>query len=348
MTKLEQIFQGYPFPIRKMENWKYTPLKKLLSSEFNVDIAAATYFDHSELATDGDTLLKQHPFAKLAIINAKKIELLEITTQSSAPIVIKQTQKNNAVHMQHQRIRVAENVHAEILIEYSSEDNTPCFSNVFTEISLEKNATLSMYKKQTLNNHSFLIDYISVNQAENSTFNSVTLDKGAALSRTDMEVHLHGLHATTSLQGVYLTVDEQVADHHSVIRHHAPYCQSKQHYRGVLDGKSKAIFNGKVVFEQDAQKSSTQQLNKNLLLSNQAEIDTKPELEIYADDVKASHGATVGQLDQQALFYLQARGIALEQAKALLMDGFLQEVFLSIENKDVRNSFVEATGGRSL
>ncbi|MES2204210.1 MAG: Fe-S cluster assembly protein SufD [Pseudomonadota bacterium] len=332
MFNLKEAFEKFQLtiPTRKTENWKYTPIQKLLDTEFCAGHAGATGSPYPR-----PMQLSPHPFANLAIEMADEVKTIKITEPVSSPIKINFINKEKTATNIYQRIHVAENIQAEILFDHTSEDKTACFTNIFTEIVLEKNAKLSLYKKQRLNNNSFLIDFILVNQSANSTFNSVTLDKGAALSRTDFEVHLNAPHAEASLQGAYLTKGEQIADHHSVIYHHVPHCQSKQHYRGILDDKSKAIFNGKVVFERDAQKSVTEQLNKNLLLSNQAEIDTKPELEIYADDVKASHGATVGQLDQQALFYLQARGIALEEAKALLMEGFLQEIFLNSENNTV-------------
>ena len=243
--------------------------------------------------------------------------------------------------MIHQRIHIAENVSAEMVFDYSSEDDSACFSNIFTEIILEKNARLSIYKNQKLNQNSFLIDFMLVNQASGSSFYSFTLDKGAALSRTDIVVHLNEPHAEASVHGFYHTVAHQVADHHSVIHHHAPHCQSSEHYRGILDDQSKAIFNGKIVIDKDAQKTSTQQLNKNILLSSKAEIDTKPELEIYANDVKAKHGATVGQLDDQALFYLMARGIEKSEAMQLLLSGFSNEVFLTIPNKEIREFLME-------
>lgn len=317
MPKLIDIFPDFNIPTRKMENWKYAPIQKFLDAQFNAGIT-------------------------------EPLNTLNMTEPPSSPIVIKYLQEKNTATMRHQRISIAENVQADIIFEYISEDDTVCFTNILTEITLEKNARLSIYKKQTLNNKSFLLDFIVVNQSHNSEFYSFTLDKGASFSRTDFSVHLNEQYAKTNLQGVYVISGEQCADHHSVIYHHVPHCHSQQHYRGILDHASKAIFNGKIVIEKNAQKSVTQQLNKNLLLSNQAEVDTKPELEIYADDVKASHGATVGQLDQQALFYLQARGIELEEAKALLMDGFLQEVFLSINNKELQSSFVGASGARPL
>ncbi|MCD8543208.1 MAG: SufD family Fe-S cluster assembly protein [Gammaproteobacteria bacterium] len=176
---------------------------------------------------------------------------------------------------------------------------------------------------------------MSVTQKENSTFSATTIDNGAALSRTDIFVNLDAPYAKTSLQGIFETTNQQIADHHSIINHHAPFCESMQHYRGIANDSSTGIFNGKVIIEKNAQKSIVNQLNKNLLLSNKATINTKPELEIYADDVKASHGATVGQLDEQALFYLQSRGIETNDARQLLIDGFLYAIFSTIKNKNI-------------
>jgi Fe-S cluster assembly protein SufD len=338
MFKLQEVFEKFQLniPTRKTENWKYTSIQKLLNIDFNADLNRAS----ATSPYKGSAQLSAHPFANLSIAAANEIKKIEIKEPILLPIKIDSINKENTAKNIHQSIHVAENIHAEILFNHDSEDDSACFSNIFTEIVLEKNAKLSIYKKQTLNNQSFLINFILVEQAENSSFYSFTLDQGAALSRTDFSVHLNGHDAEVNLQGVYLTSQQQVADHHSVIYHHAPHCQSKQHYRGIVNDQSKAIFNGKIVIEKDAQKSSTQQLNKNILLSNQAEVDTKPELEIYADDVKASHGATIGQLDMQALFYLQARGISLDEAKALLIEGFLQEVFLSISNNEIRENFI--------
>ncbi len=339
MFKLQEAFESIQLnaPTRKMENWKYTPVAKLLETEFNIDFIRATAGSPYKRPTQ----LSQHPFANLALETAAEIKIIEIKERLLSPMQINYSNEKNKAQAVHQRIHVAENIHAEIIFDHFSVDNSACFFNIFTEIVLEKNSKLSIYKKQTLNNISSLIDFILVNQAEGSSFYSFTLDKGAALSRTDIEVHLNQPHAEASVHGFYQTIGSQVADHHSVIHHHAPHCQSSEHYRGILNDSSKAVFNGKIIIDQDAQKTSAQQLNKNILLSSKAEIDTKPELEIYADDVKAKHGATIGQLDEQALFYLLARGIEKTEAITLLMIGFAKEVFLAIPNKKVQESLLE-------
>ena len=355
MFKLKEAFEKFQLniPTRKTENWKYTPILKLLDAEFRVGHVGATGWSPSEMPVTNQTgrptgspyprpaQLSPHPFANLAVAVADEMQIIEITESLSSPMKIDFINKENKAKNIHQRIHIAENIQAEIIFNHTSEEDSACFANIFTEIVLEKNAKLNIYKNQKLNNKSFLIDFILVDQSEGSSFYSFTLDNGAALSRTDFIVNLNQSHSETSLHGFYNTIENQVADHHSVIHHHAPHCQSSEHYRGILNDSSKAIFNGKVIIDQDAQKTSTEQLNKNILLSNKAEIDTKPELEIYANDVKAKHGATVGQLDDQALFYLMARGIEKTEAMRLLMAGFSNAVFQTIPNKTISAFLME-------
>jgi len=355
MFKLKEAFEKFQLtiPNRKTENWKYTPILKLLDVEFKVGHVGATGWSPSERPAADQTgrpagspyprptQLSPHPFANLVLEMANETKTIDIKESLASPMQINFINKENKATIIHQRIHVAENISAEIVFDHASDDESACFSNILTEIVLEKNAQLAIYKNQKLNHNSFIIDFFLVDQAEGSTFYSFTLDKGAALSRTDFSVNLNEPHASASVHGFYHTVGNQVADHHSVIHHHVPHCQSSENYRGILDDRSKAIFNGKVIIDKNAQKTSTQQLNKNILLSSQAEVDTKPELEIYADDVKAKHGATVGQLDEKALFYLLARGIEKSEALILLMNGFSKEVFLTIPNKNIQEFLLE-------
>lgn len=341
MPKFSDVFKETIFPTRKIENWKYTPLNSILNTSFDIHLNPISHENQKDLINSelNKDVLSNHPFALLALNYAESKELIHIKESCSSPIHIRCEEENNKANFYHKKIIIEENVQADIIFEHDSLDNSPCFSSFLIEIILEKNASLSFYKKQSINSSSFLFDFILVNQKENSFFNSFTLDKGAALSRTDFLVHLNAPYAKAHVQGAYITQEKQIADHHSLIYHHAPYCQSKEHYRGIAKDQSKGIFNGKIVIEKQAQKSVTEQLNKNLLLSNQAEIDTKPELEIYADDVKASHGATIGQLDKASLFYLQARGLSLDHATFLLMHGFLTAVFSDIKNKEIQDLF---------
>ena len=159
------------------------------------------------------------------------------------------------------------------------------------------------------------LSHIAIRQAFASQFNSNSLSTGGAIVRSDMTFDLQEEQAECLMNGVYIPGDKQHIDHHTTVRHLVPNCRSNQDYKGVLTGQSRAVFNGKIVVAKDAQHTKAHQQNKNLLLSALAEIDTKPQLEIFADDVVCSHGATVGQLDEEALFYLATRGIGEKEAK---------------------------------
>lgn len=170
-----------------------------------------------------------------------------------------------------------------------------------------------------------------------SYLNCITLGFGAKLARHSLEIYLTGENAQANSRGVYSLVGEQHHDHHLLIDHVVGHCQTVQHYKGVIDDKARSVFDGKVRIRLDAQKASSEQLNNNLILSQQAEADSQPQLEIYADDVKATHGSTIGQLSQDELFYFQSRGIRLEEAREMLSLGYLDEVIFQVENETLRN-----------
>lgn len=210
------------------------------------------------------------------------------------------------------------------------------FTNSLTEILLHPGASLNHYKLQCESPHSSHIGGIHVEQRRASRFTSHNLSLGAALARNDIRIKLTGEDAKCCLNGIYLVGGRQHVDNHTQIDHLVPGCCSDELYKGVIQGRARAVFNGKVVVHPAAQQSDARQINKNLLLSEKAEVDTKPELQIYADDVKCSHGATVGQLDTQALFYLQSRGISQTDAEALLVYAFVSEVLEGIDHPGIQ------------
>jgi len=210
------------------------------------------------------------------------------------------------------------------------------FTNTLTEILLHPGASLNHYKLQCESPDSSHIAGIHVEQQRGSRFTSHNLSLGAALARNDIRIKLTGENAKCCLNGVYLVGGRQNVDNHTQVDHLEPSCCSEELYKGVIQGRARAVFNGKVVVHLDAQQSDARQINKNLLLSEKAEVDTKPELQIYADDVKCSHGATVGQLDAQALFYLQSRGISKTDAEALLVYAFVSEILQAIDHPGVQ------------
>jgi Fe-S cluster assembly protein SufD len=202
----------------------------------------------------------------------------------------------------------------------------PYLTNTVTRIEAAEGAVLEHHRVQQEGPKAFHIASIDVVQQRASRFASHVFAFGAALSRTDIGVRLDGEDAHAALNGLYLALGRQHVDHHTRIDHAQPHGTSREYYRGVLDGAARGVFNGRVVVHPGAQKTDTHQANHNLLLSRDAEIDTKPQLEIYADDVKCTHGATVGQHDENQLFYLRARGIDAPVARALLTYAFARDI----------------------
>ena len=239
------------------------------------------------------------------------------------PIAIRhwQDKANQAVHLRH--LIVLEAGSSMTLIEdYQGDDSVSYLTNTITEVNLEAHAKLCHYKIQRESKQAFHIGHVAVKQAAESEFNSHLFSVGAKLVRSDIHIALDEPKARCLMNGVYRPTEGQHMDHHTLVSHHAPACTSHQDYKGILEGHSRAVFNGRVVVAKDAQHTEAKQQNKNLLLSKNTEIDTKPQLEIFADDVVCTHGATVGQLDEEALFYLATRGIDKQEATRYLVQAF--------------------------
>ncbi len=215
---------------------------------------------------------------------------------------------------------------AVVLESYHSLGEAACFTNSCSDIILEADAQLHHYKLQEENRHSYHIANLQVQQNSGSHFESHLLSLGAALARHELHVDLNGEGAHCTLNGLYLGNGRQHADCHTQVRHIHPGTDSHQAYKGILDGRARGVFNGRVYVHPQAQQTNAEQSNHNLLLSANAEADTKPELEIYADDVRCSHGATVGQLDEDMIFYLRSRGLPEDAARGLLTLGFAREL----------------------
>ena len=226
---------------------------------------------------------------------------------------------------------------AAVIQGFFAEDAAQSFANNTTSVHVAKNAFLTIDKVQYESDETAHISTEQVKQADDSTFtiNTVTLNGG--LVRNNLNIDVEGQNCTTNLNGGYILKNKQHVDNHTVVDHIVPNCNSNELYKGVMDDKSTAVFNGKVFVRQDAQKINAFQSNGNVLLSDDASINSKPELEIYADDVKCSHGSTTGQLDEDAVFYLRARGLSEKSARQLMVAAFVSEVFEQIENEDVMN-----------
>jgi len=198
-------------------------------------------------------------------------------------------------------------------------------TNSVNQIQVESGAALELVKIQEESSKAYHVASSKITQAQNSRFSAYFYTFGSRLAREDLLVQLNGKGAECNLTGLFMGDAEQHLDNRTVIEHNEPHCSSQQVYKGILNGKSRGIFNGKLVVQPDAQLTSARQLNSNLLLSRDAEIDSKPQLEINADNVKCSHGATSGQLDENQLFYLVSRGISEAKARDLLIYGFAKE-----------------------
>ena len=213
------------------------------------------------------------------------------------------------------------------------------FANSVTEVALAAGARLGHYRLQDEPGDAVHIATTEVLLSAGASYESFVLSTGAAVARNQIAVTLDGEGASCALNGAYMARDGQITDTTTLIDHAVPGCASREVYKGVLDDKARGVFQGRIVVRKDAQKSDGHQSNRALLLSDRAEIDAKPELEIYADDVKCSHGATAGELDDDALFYLRSRGIPEKQARGLLIDAFIDGAIGEITDEAVREAF---------
>jgi len=228
------------------------------------------------------------------------------------------------------------------LIEHftGSESSAAGLTNIATYVRLQDNAALTHYRLQMENAKQFHIARVDVKQGRDSRYTLHAVELGGSLSRADIVVNLAETGASCTLNGLFVASGRQHIDHHTRIDHNAPHCVSREQYRTVLDGRSRAVFNGKIVVAEGAVKTDSAQSNANLLLSKNAEIDTKPELEIYNDDVKCAHGVTVGQLDDNQLFYLKSRGLSETEARQLLTFAFAAETLAAMDIGSIRR-FIE-------
>ena len=235
------------------------------------------------------------------------------------------SQPETSVHYRN-LIVADENAQATVVEHYAGSEGASYLTNAVTTIIGGANSNVQHYKLQQESVKAFHVAGIHATQARDSRFTSHSIALGGAIARNDITSRLAAEGAECTLNGLYMVGGRQLVDHHTRIDHAKPRGTSREFYRGVLDGAARGIFNGKVVVHPDAQHTDAEQSNHNLLLSKAAEVDTKPQLEIFADDVRCNHGATVGQLDDNMMFYLRSRGIEADVAKALLIYAFAHDI----------------------
>ena len=384
-TKAIKTFEKEGFPTKKLENWKYTSLKKTLNYDYKLfpsETKALEFKDIKKYLTDDVESYKiifvdgkysshlsetTHDGMDICILssalNQTKYDLLienyfdkiskkdGITSLNTAfssegsfihipknvqvdkpiQVIYFSTGKNESVFYQPRNlIIIGENSQVEIIERHQSLSENSVLVNSVSEIYCDVRSVVKHYKIQNDKTNASLIDNTFVSQERNSDYSLHTFSLGGELTRNNLSIIQNGERIESTINGITIIGSNQHVDHNTLIHHKKPNCNSYQDYKGIFGDNSVGVFNGQVVVEKEAQKTNAFQSNNNVLISDKATINTKPQLEIFADDVKCSHGCTVGQLDQNALFYLRSRGIPEKEATALLMYGFANKVLASV------------------
>jgi len=257
----------------------------------------------------------------------KPIQIINFTTGAE-----------NATMLQPRNLVVAErNAHVQIIERHQSLTDNAVLTNSVTEIFADTHATVDYYKIQNDNINASLVDNTYIEQQKESVCSVHTFSFGGNITRNNLNFYQKGEHINSIQKGITILEGKQHVDHHTLVHHIEPNCESHQDYKGIYNDRSTGVFNGKVIVEKEAQKTNAYQQNNNVLVSDKATINAKPQLEIFADDVRCSHGCTIGQLDDQALFYMQQRGIPKKEAKALLMYAFANTVLESVKIPEVQD-----------
>ncbi|HUP92858.1 MAG TPA: Fe-S cluster assembly protein SufD [Solimonas sp.] len=312
-------FLAQGFPSTDLEDWKYTDLAALSALEVDAaHLPQAEGFAPADY-TDGLDALNA-AFATGGLDQA-------VPAGADVKLVA-----DGHGHRRH-RLRLAPNSRAQLRIEASPD--AP-FQLVFVDVELDEGAQLDLLRLQDATPEAHRITRIRVRLARDAQLRAVSADFGGHLSRHDLNVELLGPGASAEVSGLFAPEGAGLIDNHTRIDHRAPHCRSRELFRGIASGKGRGVFNGKVVVHPGAQKTDSEQRVASLLLTAGAEINAKPELEIYADDVKCAHGATFGQLDQNAIFYLRTRGMSADAARTLLTYTFAHEVLVKIGPDDLR------------
>ena len=286
--------------------------------------------------------LESSPFTALSTALMREGGLVHVpaNTEVTRPVhLVFVTTKEGAGGVSHPRnlIVVERGARASVIESYVSLDPGAVYwTNAVTEVVAGANSWLEHTRIQRESERAYHIGSTHVDQQRDSHYRSFSMAMGGALARHNLHVRLNDENIETLMYGLYLSRAEQLVDNHTAIYHDQPNCRSWEVYKGVLDDRSRAVFNGKVFVKPEAQKTDAKQTNRNLLLSDGAKVNTKPQLEIFADDVKCTHGATVGRLDQLALFYAQSRGVPAKEAQRLLTYAFAAEVISEVALEPVR------------
>ncbi len=341
------VFNDLGFPVVKSEDWKYTNVASVGKEDWKVSKVGS---DAVQLDAGFDKLLKRFNYERngFTALNLAFGEFVTVAipteTKLDKPIELSFAANDGTAIFPHILIIAEAGSKATIVETYAGEGKG--FTNAAVQIVVEDNANLTHYRVQKESAEAFHVGTTEVSIGRGSLYNSTNINLGGALSRHDIDVKFTAEGGEAFVDGLYLLNGSQHADTHSIIDHLVPNCTSHQNYKGVLNDKSRAVFNGKVFVRENAHGTDAQQSNKNLLLSNEARVDTKPQLEIFNDDVKCSHGATVGQLEEEELFYLLTRGLPETLARNLLTYGFAEEIINKIDIESIKGELDAAVLNR--
>jgi len=378
-SNASSVLETIQFPTTRTEAWKYTRLGKISNKKFNIQKGIVTDISKFEISKEATTIVFVNGFIDSSLSSkeiptgvefksianstfdfGKKVKLENEIFNSlntrfatdgfyihikSKTVLEKPLQVIHILTGEHtvanlRNVIICEkNSQAEIIQGFFTENAKESFTNVVTEIFVEENAHLTLNKIQYEDESCYQIANEQVDQHKNSTFKINTITLNGALVRNNLNIEVNGENCSTHLNGAYLLKGNQHVDNHTLVDHKVAHCESHELYKGVVNDKATAVFNGKVFVRKDAQKINAFQSNANVLLSDDSSVNSKPELEIYADDVKCSHGSTTGQLDEEAVFYLRARGLSEKTARKLMISAFINDVIEKIENEEV-NTFV--------
>ena len=321
---------GFPHP--KLEDWKYTDVRPISSREWRMesgerDTVDAHLLNQFNVERNGFTALNQ-AFGEYHVLRIPKDMSL------AEPITIGFGGQDGVAIFPHVIVVAEAGSKATIVETYVSQ--AAGFTNAAVQVFVEDNANVTHYRVQKDAAEHFNYGVTEVSLGRGSRYDATSINIGAGLSRHDIELKFTAEGGEALVDGLYMLNGSQHHDTHSIIDHTVPNCTSHQSYKGVLNDKSRGVFNGKVFVRENAHGTDAQQSNKNLLLSNDARVDTKPQLEIFNDDVKCAHGATVGQLEEEELFYLLTRGLPENLARNLLTYGFAEEIINKIVIEEIK------------
>jgi Fe-S cluster assembly protein SufD len=353
-------FAALGFPGPRDEEWRFTPVTPLVKVPFERSHADGSSFTFDQPLPEGVVLCslaealdkytslvephlghyagyKGHTFTALNTAFLRDGVFFYVppgrVVEGTVYLRYRPTSVGKAPQVWHRRslIVLGATGQATVVEEFAGPERATYFTNAVTEVVLGENAVLDHYKVQEEGSEAFHFHALQVQQDRGSNFSSHAVTFGGQWVRNEINAVLAAEGCECTLNGLYLAAGQQLIDNHTAIDHAKPHCNSHELYKGILDGKARGVFNGKIYVRQDAQKTDAKQTNQTLLLSDDATINTKPQLEIYADDVKCTHGATVGQLDAESLFYLRSRGIGAAEARALLTYAFANDVICRIK-----------------